>query len=116
MRLAVWGTLAWAVLGALSGLAFGALVIALERRRTLATVSLGRFAFMGLLAGGTLMLLPYGAYALVGGTVEAAALVVMGSMGAALGGGIASASLWLARRAARAELGAGRATTLPPVT
>ena len=114
-RLAVWGTLAWAIVGALGGLAFGALVVALERRRTLATLSLTRFALLGLLAGACLMLLPAGAYALLGGTVQAGALAFTGGLGAALGGGIASASLWLARRGAR-ELGAGRANALPPVT
>lgn len=85
-NLSVAAGLTGAVVGAVNGLLFGALVIVSERNQSLADVRYTRFAALGALATGSVM-------GLLSGSVGAA--VVAGVLG-----GMSSAfTLWMARRA-----------------
>lgn len=115
-RVLVWGAVAWTILGAFSGLAFGAFVVTLERRRTLATLSARRFTLWGALAGAGIVALPFAAYALRGGSATLGSAGILIGAGGVLGLGGAATSLRLARRATPGALRVGEAGLLPPVT
>jgi len=109
-RFVAWMAAGWALWGAVSGALFALAVLALERRRTLAQLSIWRVATWGALGA---LALPAAFLCFVwgaGGSVTWQGVVVTLPTSAALGAGCAASTLALAQRnSAAVGDGSGRA-------
>jgi ABC-type polysaccharide/polyol phosphate export permease len=110
MRFVGWMALGWALWGFLSGAIFALAVAVLERRRTLAQLSVRRAALWGALGAVALPTAFLGFVWTNGGSVTWLGVAVTLPVSAALGAGCAAGTLALAQRgAAKVDQDAGAA-------
>ena len=119
LRVAGSTAVSCAVMGAISGWVFAAALTALERRRTLVSISVGRVAVWGVIGGlavpALLRLLPFQSALTQLYVFSLHGLGFSATMAGVLGGVSAAGSLLLARRGPRANGMLGEAQGVPGI-